>query len=201
MVGLAGKRLGLDLHHVPHGRTLLTRRPPTPASRGQVAHEIAPPRRPPIAEAWRPLPAHPLPARTQPPPVPSHYPTSEHPLQWFLVLTCLVMFVLAFLGFTNFSHALPLNDKLLHFLCFMVATGVFYFIFDVEECVAISVCVGRSVNKVQGGKTDMDLATCRPDHDWLLLFLLRRHTERVRAVDATGVCWSFSYLYPTLIRS
>ncbi|KAL1723942.1 hypothetical protein EV715DRAFT_286002 [Schizophyllum commune] len=52
---------------------------------------------------------------------------------WFLVLTCLVMFVLAFLGFTNFSHALPLNDKLLHFLCFMVATGVFYFIFDVEE--------------------------------------------------------------------
>ena len=97
------------------------------------------------------------------------------------------MFVLAFLGFTNFSHALPLNDKLLHFLCFMVATGVFYFIFDVEECVAISVCVGRSVNKVQGGKTDMDLATCRPDHDRLLLFLLRRYTERVRAIHATGV--------------
>jgi len=52
---------------------------------------------------------------------------------WFLAFTCLVMILLAFLGFTNFSHALPLNDKLLHFLCFCVATCVFYFIFDVEE--------------------------------------------------------------------
>jgi len=43
------------------------------------------------------------------------------------------MVILAFLGFTNFSQALPLNDKLLHFICFLVATGVFYFIFDVEE--------------------------------------------------------------------
>ena len=43
------------------------------------------------------------------------------------------MVLLAFLGFTNFSRSLPLNDKLLHFLCFCVATGVFYFIFDVEE--------------------------------------------------------------------
>jgi len=43
------------------------------------------------------------------------------------------MLLLAFLGFTNFSRALPLNDKLLHFICFAVATGVFYFIFDVEE--------------------------------------------------------------------
>ena len=46
------------------------------------------------------------------------------------------MIVLAFLGFTNFSRSLPLNDKLLHFLCFCIATGVFYFIIDVEECVA-----------------------------------------------------------------
>ena len=43
------------------------------------------------------------------------------------------MVTLAMLGFTNFSRALPLNDKLLHFICFSVATGVFYFIFDVEE--------------------------------------------------------------------
>jgi len=52
---------------------------------------------------------------------------------WFLLFTILIMFVLAFLGFTNFSRSLPLNDKALHFLCFSIATGVFYFIFDVEE--------------------------------------------------------------------
>jgi len=54
---------------------------------------------------------------------------------WFLVFTCFIMVVLAFLGFTNFSRSLPLNDKLLHFLCFCIATGVFYFIIDVEESV------------------------------------------------------------------
>ncbi|CAA7261737.1 unnamed protein product [Cyclocybe aegerita] len=43
------------------------------------------------------------------------------------------MIILAFLGFTNFSRALPLNDKLLHFICFCIATAVFYFIIDVEE--------------------------------------------------------------------
>ncbi|KAJ7111577.1 hypothetical protein C8R43DRAFT_158050 [Mycena crocata] len=52
---------------------------------------------------------------------------------WFLIFTCVVMITLAFLGFTNFSRSLPLNDKALHFLCFGIATGVFYFIFDVEE--------------------------------------------------------------------
>ncbi|EMD37306.1 hypothetical protein CERSUDRAFT_113956 [Gelatoporia subvermispora B] len=52
---------------------------------------------------------------------------------WFLLFTTLIMILLAFLGFTNVAHALPLNDKLLHFLCLSVATGVFYFIFDVEE--------------------------------------------------------------------
>ena len=57
-------------------------------------------------------------------------------VQWFLVFTCFIMVVLAFLGFTNFPRSLPLNDKLLHFLCFCIATGVFYFIIDVEECVA-----------------------------------------------------------------
>lgn len=45
------------------------------------------------------------------------------------------MVILAFLGFTNYSRTLPLNDKFLHFTCLCVATGVFYFIFDVEEWV------------------------------------------------------------------
>ncbi|KAF7793911.1 hypothetical protein EIP86_005033 [Pleurotus ostreatoroseus] len=52
---------------------------------------------------------------------------------WFLVFTCIVMIILGVLGFSNLSHALPLNDKLLHFFCLMLATGIFYFIFDVEE--------------------------------------------------------------------
>jgi len=52
---------------------------------------------------------------------------------WFVVLTFLVMLLLALLGFTNLTHAIPLNDKLLHFFCLGIATGVFYFIFDVEE--------------------------------------------------------------------
>ncbi|KAI0766511.1 hypothetical protein BC629DRAFT_1292960 [Irpex lacteus] len=52
---------------------------------------------------------------------------------WFVLFTSLVMITLAFLGFTNFAHALPINDKLLHFFCLMLATGIFYFIFDVEE--------------------------------------------------------------------
>jgi len=60
-----------------------------------------------------------------------HLPIRLRP--WFLIFTCFVMITLAFLGFTNFSRSLPLNDKALHFLCFGVATGVFYFIFDVEE--------------------------------------------------------------------
>ncbi|KAF8265461.1 hypothetical protein EI94DRAFT_1588784 [Lactarius quietus] len=52
---------------------------------------------------------------------------------WFVLLTTLIMMTLALLGFTNISHSLPLNDKLLHFFCLGIATGVFYFIFDVEE--------------------------------------------------------------------
>ncbi|KAG0708367.1 hypothetical protein DFH29DRAFT_795330 [Suillus ampliporus] len=63
-------------------------------------------------------------------------PKYDLPIQlrpWFLVFTCTIMVILAFLGFTNFSHSLPLNDKFLHFTCLCIATGVFYFIFDVEE--------------------------------------------------------------------
>lgn len=43
------------------------------------------------------------------------------------------MLSLAFLGLTNFAHALPLNDNIIHLVCLCVATIVFYFIFDVEE--------------------------------------------------------------------
>lgn len=68
----------------------------------------------------------------------------EPSLQWFLVFTCFIMLVLAFLGFTNFSRSLPLNDKLLHFLCFCIATAVFYFIIDVEECVVY--CYGIKIS-------------------------------------------------------
>ena len=67
-------------------------------------------------------------------------------LQWFLSFTCFIMVVLAFLGFTNFSRSLPLNDKLLHSLCFCIATGVFYFIIDVEECV-VNVTVSQHLFK------------------------------------------------------
>ncbi|KAI0066046.1 hypothetical protein BV25DRAFT_1912849 [Artomyces pyxidatus] len=52
---------------------------------------------------------------------------------WFVLITALIMLALALLGLTNLAHALPMNDKLLHFFCLGIATGVFYFIFDVEE--------------------------------------------------------------------
>ena len=81
------------------------------------------------------IPKYDLPLRLRPV-SPSLCLTSSRTLtteQWFLVFTCLILLSLAFLGFTNFSHSLPLNDKLLHFLCLGLATGVFYFIFDVEE--------------------------------------------------------------------
>jgi len=65
-----------------------------------------------------------------------HIPKYDLPLRlrpWFLAFTCIIMVMLALLGFTNFSRSLPLNDKLLHFVCFTLATGVFYFIVDVDE--------------------------------------------------------------------
>ena len=48
------------------------------------------------------------------------------------------MLVLAFLGFTNVPHALPVNDKVLHFVCLCLATGVLYWVFDVEEYNALA---------------------------------------------------------------
>lgn len=86
------------------------------------------------------IPKYDLPLRfrpvSPPPPSPEAYPYSNRLIflpQWFVVLTFLIMLSLAFLGLTNFTHAIPLNDKLLHFFCLGIATGVFYFIFDVEE--------------------------------------------------------------------
>lgn len=85
------------------------------------------------------IPKYDLPLRFRPVSRPPPYSRLTHVLitsfllQWFVVLTILVMLSLAFLGFTNFTHAVPLNDKLLHFFCLGIATGVFYFIFDVEE--------------------------------------------------------------------
>jgi len=52
---------------------------------------------------------------------------------WFLMFTVVIMILLAFLGFTDATRSLPLNDKFMHFTCLCLATGVFYFIFDVEE--------------------------------------------------------------------
>jgi len=43
------------------------------------------------------------------------------------------MLTLALLGFSNLTHALPINDKLTHFFCLGIAIIVFYFIFDVDE--------------------------------------------------------------------
>lgn len=60
-----------------------------------------------------------------------HLPIRIRP--WFVVFTVIVMLALGFLGFTNFPDALPVNDKVLHFFCLGLATGVLYWVFDVEE--------------------------------------------------------------------
>ncbi|KIK67155.1 hypothetical protein GYMLUDRAFT_92990 [Collybiopsis luxurians FD-317 M1] len=65
--------------------------------------------------------------------LPNHYDLPIRLRPWFIGFTILVMLILAFLGFTDSSHSLPFNDKVLHFTCFLIATTVFYFIFDVEE--------------------------------------------------------------------
>lgn len=52
----------------------------------------------------------------------------------FVVLNILALIVLAVLGFHPKSGSfVPINDKLLHFICFFFATGLFYFIWDVDE--------------------------------------------------------------------
>ncbi|KAL0578282.1 hypothetical protein V5O48_003693 [Marasmius crinis-equi] len=66
--------------------------------------------------------------------IPNHYYDSPLRLRpWFILFTVITMLSLAFLGFTNIHEALPLSDKVLRFLCFSVATFLFYFIVDVDE--------------------------------------------------------------------
>ncbi|PWN42121.1 hypothetical protein IE81DRAFT_366856 [Ceraceosorus guamensis] len=51
-----------------------------------------------------------------------------------LVLNVLALLGLAFLGFHPRGGAyIPINDKLLHFICFFLATALFYMIWDVDE--------------------------------------------------------------------
>ncbi|KZT57762.1 hypothetical protein CALCODRAFT_433787 [Calocera cornea HHB12733] len=52
---------------------------------------------------------------------------------WFIIFTMVDMVLLALLGFTNVVHNVPVNDKVLHFAGLGLATGLVYFIFDVEE--------------------------------------------------------------------
>lgn len=52
---------------------------------------------------------------------------------WFLLFTTLLLILLGLLGFTNLPNSVPLNDKVLHFVCLGAATGIFYWIFDVDE--------------------------------------------------------------------
>ncbi|KAJ4468113.1 hypothetical protein J3R30DRAFT_1674905 [Lentinula aciculospora] len=65
--------------------------------------------------------------------LPNHYDLPIRLRPWFIALTVVIMLCLAVLGFTNVTHYLPLNDKFLHFICFLIATTVFYFVFDVDE--------------------------------------------------------------------
>ncbi|EJU04288.1 hypothetical protein DACRYDRAFT_114641 [Dacryopinax primogenitus] len=60
-----------------------------------------------------------------------HLPIRLRP--WFVIFTLVDMIFLAFLGFTNVVHDVPVNDKVMHFVCLGLATGLVYFIFDVEE--------------------------------------------------------------------
>lgn len=88
------------------------------------------------------------------------------------------MFILAFLGFTNFSRSLPLNDKLLHFICFCVATGVFYFIFDVEEYVLPSNISFLNIDRyLQGFSQNLVLETCGINMHYDRVLLLRRDRQ------------------------
>ena len=116
-------------------------------------------------------------------------------LQWFLVFTCLIMVVLAFLGFTKFSRALPLHDKLLHFLCFCIATGVFYFIIDVEECVVNITVSLHLLNYSQECETNMVLATFSINLHRIHMFLLRWYTKRIYTGCSTS--WVLLYLIPS----
>ncbi|KDN50816.1 hypothetical protein K437DRAFT_254985 [Tilletiaria anomala UBC 951] len=52
----------------------------------------------------------------------------------FIVLNVLDLVLLGFLGFhPNARDYVAINDKILHFLCFFIATALFYCIFDVDD--------------------------------------------------------------------
>ena len=96
------------------------------------------------------------------------------------------MLILAFLGFTNAAHGLPVNDKLLHFFCLCLATGVFYFIFDVEEYVPTSLRLVSNVitMEMQRCTSHMVLAECAAHIHRGNLLLPRWNCQRVCAVVA-----------------
>jgi len=50
-----------------------------------------------------------------------------------MIFTLVDMVFLALLGFTRVVEYVPINDKLLHFTGLGLATGLVYFVFDVEE--------------------------------------------------------------------
>lgn len=52
---------------------------------------------------------------------------------WFVLLTVAWAVLLALLGFTNLHHAVPVNDKMLHFACFGFITAFFYISLDIDE--------------------------------------------------------------------
>lgn len=63
-------------------------------------------------------------------------PVYEMPIRlrlWVFAFTATTMVLLAFLRVPNILRTLHLNGNLLHFLCFFLATGQFYFIIDVER--------------------------------------------------------------------
>jgi VanZ family protein len=52
----------------------------------------------------------------------------------FVFLNVIALILLAFLGFhPRAGDKVPVDDKLLHFICFFFATGLFYCIWDVDE--------------------------------------------------------------------
>ena len=106
--------------------------------------------------------------------------------KWFLLFTCIIMTILALLGFTNFSRALPINDKFLHFLCFSIATAVFYFIVDVEECVINVTGLSHLSNSfIQELKKDMVLETLCFDLYNIHMSLLWWNSQRIRSSYST----------------
>ncbi|KAH8828277.1 hypothetical protein DL96DRAFT_1165632 [Flagelloscypha sp. PMI_526] len=65
----------------------------------------------------------------------SHFdiPKFQTPIRIRLWFCMAVVIVLILLGLTAWLPGLPLKGRLLHFLCFFGASGLFYFILDVEE--------------------------------------------------------------------